>query len=398
MRLTSRLASVVPPATLTLAQKARDLAADGRDVVNLTVGEPDFRTPEFVVRAIRDALDRGETKYTAINGIIELREAIARRFKEQGVEYDPAQIIVSTGAKQSIFNAVLCLVEEGDEAIIQNPAWLSYADMVRFAGGQAVEINTTEDSGFRMSALELERAITDKTRLLFLNSPSNPTGAVYEQADLEPIAAVLRKHPGVIVISDEIYDCFVFGGTKYTSLLAVAPDLENRVLKVNGCSKRYAMTGLRLGWAAGPRALVSAMGRIQGQSTSNACSATQYGALAALTGDQSYVEQMREAFDVRRRFVVGRLNAIPYLSCFDPQGAFYAFPNASRFVGRTLPDGSTVTDAFSIAAHLLHEHGLVVVPGGPFGAKNHFRISFAAEMETLAKGLDRLESALSALR
>jgi aspartate aminotransferase len=397
MRLTTRLAGIVPPATLTLAQKARDLEAQGRDVVNLTVGEPDFDTPPHVVEAIHRALQDGQTKYTAINGILSLREAIARRYLQEGVSYDPAEIIVATGAKQCVFNAVLCLIQEGDEAIVPTPAWLSYGDMVKFAGGSVVEVATTEESAFLMSPEELERAITPRTRLLFLNSPANPTGALYDRKGWRALADVLARHPEITVIADEIYDCFVYGDRDYCSILKAAPDLEGRVLQVNGCSKRYAMTGLRLGWAAGPRALISAMGRIQGQSTSNACSAVQYGALAALEGDQSFVGEMSQAFDVRRRFVIGRLDGIPHLTCFDPRGAFYVLPNVSRYVGRALPDGSTVGDGFSIAAHLLHEHALVVVPGGPFGAKNHIRLSFASDMDTLAKGLDRLRSALLAL-
>jgi aspartate aminotransferase len=397
MPLTSRLNGVAPSATLTLAQKARELAEQGRDVVNLTIGEPDFPTPRHVVEAMKRALDRGETKYTAVAGIDPLRRAIAERMRAEGLAYDPAEVIVSTGAKQSIFNAVLALIDDGLEAIVSAPYWLSYPDMVRFAGGKVVTVPTLEEDGFVMTPDALERAITDKTRVLFLNSPSNPAGALYEAGDLRAIAEVLERHPQVVVISDEIYDCFVYDGGRYASLLGVAPELKPRVLVVNGCSKRYAMTGLRIGWALGPRALISAMGRIQGQSTSNPCTAAQHAALAAITGDQTPVREMVAAFDVRRRFVIGRLGGIPGVTCYNPRGAFYAFPNISAYLGRTLPDGSPIEDGFAISAYLLHEHGLVVIPGGPFGAPNHIRLSFAADMDTLARGLDRLRTALVAL-
>lgn len=397
MPLTSRLEGVAPSATLTLAQKARELADEGRDIVNLTIGEPDFPTPAFVIDAMKDALDRGETKYTAVNGLAELRRAIADRLRRDGIAYDLNEIIVSTGAKQSIFNAVLALIEPGKEAIVSAPYWLSYPDMVRFAGGDVVTLETKEEHDFMIDPGALSDAITGRTRVLFLNSPSNPAGAVYDEANLRALAEVIGRHPELMVISDEIYDCFVYEGASCTQLLGVAPQLKSQVLAVNGCSKRYAMTGLRVGWAAGPRALISAMGKIQGQSTSNPNTAAQFAAIAAITGDQTFVQRMLEAFDVRRRFVIGRLRAMPNVRCFDPRGAFYAFPSFAEYVGRTLPDGSTIDDAFSLAGHLLHDHGLVVVPGGPFGAPNNLRLSFASDMETLAKGLDRLRTALVAL-
>lgn len=397
MRLTDRLSGVAPSATLALAQKARELQQAGKDVVNLTVGEPDFPTPPHIIRAIEQALERGETKYTAVNGIPELREAIVKSFAAQGITYSPADVIVSTGAKQTLFNAALCLLQAGDEAIIPAPFWLSYIEMVRFAGAAPIVVETEESRAFAMTPDALKKAISPRTRVLFLNSPSNPAGALYEPGELRALADVLVKHPEITIISDEIYDSFVYGGRKYASLLQVAPELKDRTVVVNGCSKRYAMTGLRIGWAAGPKAFIAAMSTVQGNSTSNACSATQYGAIAALTGDQAPVRAMTEAFDGRRRFVIERLQAIPGVTCVDPRGAFYAFPNVSAYVGRKLPDGSIATDAFAISTYLVQEHALVVVPGGPFGAPNHIRLSFAASNEVLAKGLDRLKTALTAL-
>lgn len=396
MKLATRLDAVAPSATLALGQKAREMAAEGKDVVSLTAGEPDFGAPKHVIEAMKASLDRGETHYTAVPGIPELRKVIAERTSRGGVTYDENNVVVSTGAKQALFNAVMALLDSGDQGIVLAPYWLSYADMIRIAGGEVVTVETDEDNGFTATAAQLEAAIGPKTRLLFLNSPSNPAGGLYSEAELSSIADVLRKHEQVFVISDDIYSRCLYGAP-FTSLLDVAPDLEPRVLVVDGCSKTYAMTGLRIGWAVGPRPLISAMSKLQGQSTSNACATTQHGALAALTGDQSCVDEMVKAFDTRRKFVVGRLNAIPNVTCFDPKGAFYVFPNLSGYVGRRLPDGSEVEDAFAICGHLLHDHALVVVPGGPFGKKNHVRLSFATDMDTLAKGLDRLRDALTSL-
>lgn len=398
IRLAQRTKSIQPPATLTLAQKARELQEAGKDVVNLTTGEPDFRTPDHIVEAMKAALDRGLTKYTAVPGIIELRKAIAAKYAALGATYAPDEVIVSTGAKQCVMHAIQALIEDGDEAIIIAPYWLSYVDMVKLNGGKPVIVETTEATEFLLTPDRLEAAITEKTRLLILNSPSNPAGAHYLPEQLAALGAVLERHPNVTIISDEIYDCFVYQGRKNASFCEVAPKLRERTLLINGCSKRYAMTGLRVGWALGPRALISAMSRVQGQTTSGTSSVAQYGALAALTGDQAPVDAMAEAYDTRRRFVIGRLNAIAGVECFDPRGAFYALPNLSQFIGRTLPDGSSIEDASSVAAHLLHDHALVVVPGFAFGAKNHIRLSFATDMDTLAKGIDRLRTALSALR
>lgn len=398
MRLAQRLSTVAPSATLALAEKAKELAAAGRDIVNLTAGEPDFPVSAHVAEALIKAVRDGETRYTAVTGILPLREAIATLYRQKGLAVGPAEVVVSTGAKQSIYGAALALLDPGDEAILFAPYWLSYADIVRLAEARPVVLHGDEDRGFLISPEALESAITPKTRMLILNSPSNPSGAVYDRAALLGLAEVLRRHPQVTVVSDEIYERFVYGDGAYVSLLEVAPDLAPRTLIVSGCSKTYAMTGLRIGWAVGPKALVSALGKIQGQSTSSPVAPTQWAALAAITGDQGPVEAMVEAFDARRKFLVGRLLALPNVRCFDPRGAFYVLPNFSAYVGRRLPDGSPIDDAYALSAHLLHDHGLVVVPGGPFGAKDHLRLSFSYELSTLAKGVDRLQAALSGIR
>lgn len=393
MRLAQRLSRVAPSATLTLAAKAKAMKAEGQDVVSLTAGEPDFPTAPHIIAAIHRSLDRGDTTYTAVPGVPELREAVAAHHSRDDVPFAAENVIVSTGAKQSLFGAMQCLLDPGDKGVVIAPYWLSYADMIRVAGGEVEIVQTDEGSDFLAAPDRLDAALAG-ARVLILNSPSNPSGAVYSAERMNAIASVLRKHPDVVIIADEIYDRFVYGDASYTSILDVAPDLAERILLINGCSKTYAMTGLRIGWAVGPKLLIGAMSRLQGQSTSNASAPMQAGALAAITGDQTPVEEMVRAFDVRRRFVVGRLQAIPGVTCFEPAGAFYVLPSLASYVGRTLPDGSPIDDTFPITAHLLHDHGLVVVPGGPFGAPNHIRLSFAADMENLTKGLDRLRDAL----
>lgn len=395
MRLAKRLSKIAPSATLTLSQKAKEMRAQGLDVVALTAGEPDFPTAPHIIEAIKASLDRGDTRYVAVGGIVELRDEVAKQTSTDDVTYDASQVVISTGAKQSLFGALQCLIDPGDRGVVIAPYWLSYADMIRVAGGEVTVVDTEEIDGFVVQPGKLDQAL-EGARVLILNSPSNPSGAVYSKDALERIAEVLRKHPDVTILADEIYHRFVYEGS-FVSLLDVAPDLAPRTLVVNGCSKTYAMTGLRIGWGVGPKPLVGAMTRLQGQSTSNASAPMQWGALAAITGDQTPVEEMVKAFDVRRRFVTGRLNAMPGVTCAQPAGAFYVLPSLSAYVGRSLPDGSEIDDAYSITAHLLHDHQLVVVPGGPFGAKNNVRLSFAADMDTLTAGLDRLAKALSGL-
>jgi aspartate aminotransferase len=398
MKLASRMRDIAPPATLAQAEKAKELARAGVDVVSLTAGEPDFDAPPHVVEAMVEALRRGQTRYTAVAGIPELRGALAARYRARGLACDEAQVIVSTGAKQCIFGAVLSLCDPGDEVAMIAPYWLSYADIARLAGARPVVVETSAERGFVPRIEALEQALGPRTRVLILNSPSNPAGALLSREDLAAIAELVRSRPEVLVLADEIYERFVYGEARYTSFLEVAPDLADRTLVVSGCSKTYAMTGLRLGWALGPKPLIAAMTTLQGQSTSNANTATQWAALAAVTQDQSSVDRMVEAFDQRRRHVVDALRAIPGVTCFDPKGAFYVLPDVSAFFGTRTPAGERIRDADDLTAHLLASKGLVVVPGGPFGAPRHIRLSFATDLGTLDRGLERLRAALAELR
>ena len=398
MKIASRLSNVAPSATLALAQRAREMAAEGQSVISLTAGEPDFPTPIAIIDGLKNGLDAGHTRYTAVAGTPELREAIRRKYAKQGLDFAIDEIIASTGAKQSLYNVMMATVDEGDEVIFASPYWLSYADMTRLAGGVPKILTTTEADRFVMSPAQLEAALTPKTRAVILNSPANPTGAVYDRDDLAALAEVLRKHPDVLIVSDEIYEHLIYGDRTFVSILDAAPDLKPRTVVVNGCSKSYAMTGLRLGWAAGPKPVIKAMSTIQGQCTSNPSAPVQDAAIAALDGDHRPVQEMVAAFDARRKIVVEGLNALPDVSCFEPLGAFYAFPNLSAYNGRRRPDGSTVNSAADVCQHLLETVGVVVVPGAPFGAPDYFRVSFATDDKTLNEGLDRMRTALGQLQ
>ena len=396
--LSPRLKQVVPSATLALTQKARELKSQGHDVLALTAGEPDFPPAEHIIEATRKAATDGKTRYTAVSGIQELREAICADIKARdGLHYELNELIVSSGAKQALYNAMQALIGPGDEVIITAPYWVSYTDMVRLAGGEPVVVTTSDADGFILKPDQLEAAITDRTKAIILNSPSNPTGACYSARELKALAEVLKRYPKIVIIADDIYRRLTYTEEGAPSLLSVAPDLQARTLVVDGCSKTYAMTGYRIGWTLGPRNVISAMGRIQGQSTSCAASPSQYAALAAVTGDQAWVDEMTKTFDLRRKYVVGRLRSMPGIECFEPQGAFYVFPNMSGLKGRTSPDGVPLADATALTAHFLHEHHLVMVPGKPFGAPDNFRISFACSMDTLVASMDRMQSAIEKL-
>lgn len=397
MNLADRLSTVAPSATLALAQTAKEMRAAGRDVVSLTAGEPDFDTPPHIIAAIEKAMKDGYTRYTAVAGLPELREGISKYYADRGHRYGIDQIVVSCGAKQTIFNAGLAVLNPGDEAVILAPYWLSYSDMVRLAEGVPVILQTQESDGFIVQPEALEAAITPKTRLFFINSPSNPSGGVYDRAQMTAVAEVLRKHPDVWIISDEIYEHFTYGTAKFVSIVDVAPDLADRTLVINGCSKAYAMTGLRLGWGVGPQSLIKGIAKIQGQSTSNASAPMQIGALAAISGDQTCVQTMVKAFDERRAFVIERLQSLPGVSCLDPKGAFYAFPRVAELLALRLPDGSPVGNVETLCHYLLEQYSVVTVPGTPFGAPEHLRLSYAANKVTLDQGLTRMAEAFARL-
>jgi aspartate aminotransferase len=393
MKLAKRLEGVKPSATLAITARARALAAKGIDVVGFGAGEPDFDTPRLIKDAAKRALDEGYTKYTPSAGFVELREAIANRIREDHrVTYQANEILVSCGGKHALYNLFQALLDPGDEVIVFTPYWVSYADMVRVAGGVPILVETTMDEGFDPSPEAIRRAFGPRTRAVILNSPSNPTGAMLSRRTLETVIGE-AKGKDVLIVTDDIYDQLVYRGT-FENVLDLDPSLQGQVALVNGASKTFAMTGWRIGWTAGPPALIAAMGKLQDNSTSNPNSIAQRAVLAALTLPEvkGEVEEMRKVFDERRRHVVARLNAIPGVRCFDPAGAFYAFPDVKGLLERTAPGASEPIGTDEKLIDLLLEKYLVAaVPGSAFGAPGHIRISFATSREQIDKGLDRLE-------
>lgn len=397
MKLAKRMAMVKPSPTLAVDAKAKAMKAQGIDVVGFGAGEPDFDTPENIKAAAVKALNAGFTKYTPAGGTVELKDAVCEKFRrDNGLEYTPSEILVSCGAKHSLYNIFQALLDEGDEVIIPAPFWVSYPDMAYLAGGSPVFIYTTEQSGFKITPEQLKKAITPKTKLLVLNSPSNPTGASYGREDLAALAQVLIG-TDIIVVSDEIYEKLVYDGFTSSSILTVEPRLKGQTIIVNGVSKTYSMTGWRIGYAAGPVDAIKAMTNIQSQSTSNPTSFAQTGAVEAILGPQDFIAGMVEEFDRRRRHMVKRLNAMPGVSCLTPNGAFYAFPNVSGVYGKSC-EGMTVTNSNEFASYLLDKVSVAVVAGGAFGADNNIRMSYASSMENIDKGLDRIEQAVAALK
>jgi aspartate aminotransferase len=392
-RLAERVARVKPSPTMAVTARAAELRRAGRDVIGLGAGEPDFDTPDHIKQAAIEALRAGRTKYTAVDGIPELRAAICEKFRrDNGIGYSPDQVLVSNGAKQSIYNLAAALLGPGDEMIIPAPYWVSYPDIALLVDATPVIVPAGADQRFLMTAEQLEAAITPRTRMLTLNSPSNPTGVAYGEKDLQDLADVLRRHPNVIVASDDMYEHIYWGQERFHTLLTVAPDLVDRAVTINGVSKAYAMTGWRIGYAAGPKKLIGAMKKIQGQSTSNACTIAQYAALEALTGDQSCVGEMCKAFKERHDWLVPALNDIPGISCLPADGAFYAFPDVSGAIAGL----EHVDDDTAFAEFLLEKAGVAVVPGTAFGAPGHERLSFACALETLQEAVSRIRKALGA--
>jgi len=369
---------------------AAELRAAGRDVIGLGAGEPDFDTPEHIREAAIEAIRAGRTRYTAVDGIEELREAVAEKFRrDNGLEYAADRVIVSGGAKQICYNVCQAVLDPGDEAVIQAPYWVSYPDMVHLAAGEPVIVETNLESGFRMRPEQLAAAITPRTRLVILNSPGNPSGAGYGREELAALGEVLAGHPDIVVATDEIYEHIWWADEPFTSFAEACPALLERTVTINGVSKCYAMTGWRIGYAAGPATLIGAMKKIQSQSTSNACTVSQYAALAALTGDQSCVAEMNRAFRQRHDFVVDALNAIDGVTCRPGEGTFYAFADAREAIARL-----GLADDTDLCQMLLNEAGVALVPGSAFGTPGHFRLSYACGLETLRDALGRLESAL----
>ncbi|MDS9466079.1 pyridoxal phosphate-dependent aminotransferase [Paracoccus sp. MBLB3053] len=389
--LSQTLARVKPSPTIAITGRARELAAEGRDIISLSAGEPDFDTPKHIREAGKAAIDAGHTRYTAVDGIPELKRAICDKFKrENDLDYTPEQITVGTGGKQILYNALMATLNPGDEVIIPAPYWVSYPDMVLLAGGTPVVIEGAMDNGYRITPEQLEAAITPRTKWLILNSPSNPTGAGYGAAEMRALTDVLMRHPDVWVLADDIYEHLVFDDFKFVTPAQIEPGLKDRTLTMNGVSKSYAMTGWRIGYGAGPVELVKAMGKLQSQSTSNPTSISQYAALAALEGPQDYLEESRLVFQRRRDLVVEGLNKCAGMTCPVPQGAFYVYPSIRDLIGKTSAGGTLISDDEAFATALLDETGVAVVFGAAFGLSPHFRISYATSDEVLADACDRI--------
>ncbi len=390
LALSKMATSVQPSATLAAAARAKEMKAAGAPVLDFSLGEPDFPTPEHICAAAAQAMKAGHTHYTPAAGIPELRAAVARRYQQDyGIRYAPEQVVVSNGAKHTLFTALATLVGAGDEVIIPTPYWTSYSDMVEMTGARPVLVPTSFEAGFKMAAAQLRAAVTPRSKLLMINSPSNPTGVVYSRAELEALADVVLE-AGLGVLSDEIYEKLVFGTARATCFATLRPGLAERTVTVSGASKSYAMTGWRMGWALGPAAVMKAMGNIQSQQTGNPCSISQYALLAALEGDQACVERMRREFEARRDLVCARLARLAGVRSFVPEGAFYAFPDVSAHFGRNL-SGRPIRDSAGFCAAALEGAQVNLVPGSAFGAEGYFRLSFAAAREQLEAGLDRLE-------
>ncbi|MBV9549505.1 MAG: pyridoxal phosphate-dependent aminotransferase [Alphaproteobacteria bacterium] len=391
--LAASLGRINPSPTIAITSKARELKAAGKDVIGLAAGEPDFDTPEHIKEAAIAAIRRGETKYTAVEGIPELRAAIAAKFKrENKLDYKPAQTFVSPGGKSILFNALLATINPGDEVIIPAPYWVSYPDIVQLGGGKPVIIETTLESGFRVTPEALEKAITPKTKWFVFNQPSNPTGACYSETDLKALTDVLLKHPQVWVLTDDMYEHLVYGGFQFRTIAEIEPRLYERTLTMNGVSKAYSMTGWRIGYCAGPEALIKAMAKLQSQSATNACSISQWAAVEALNGPQDFIPKFQKLFEGRRDLVVSMLNQAKGIECPTPEGAFYVYPCIRGLMGKTSAGGKTIASDEDFAVALLEEQGVAVVHGAAFGLSPFFRISYATSEKNLEESCRRIQA------
>ena len=383
---------IQPSATIAVSTKARQLKAAGRDIVSLSAGEPDFDTPQNIKDAAKKALDAGKTKYTDVDGIPELKAAIAAKFKrENGLDYKPAQVSVGTGGKHVLYNALLATLNPGDEVVIPAPCWVSYADIVILGGGKPVFAETTLEAGYRLQADVLEKAITPKTKWFIFNSPSNPTGAVYSAAEIKKLTDVLLRHPHVWVLTDDIYEHLIYDGLKFASVAEVEPELYGRTLTMNGFSKAYCMTGWRLGYAAGPEPLIKAMCKLQSQSTSNPSSIVQWAGVEALNGPQDFIGKNNAQFVARRDLVVGMLNQANGIVCPKPQGAFYVYPSIKGTIGKTSKAGVAIKTDEDFVTALLEEEGVAVVHGAAFAGSPSFRVSYAASTASLTDACARIQ-------
>ncbi|MCD5390466.1 pyridoxal phosphate-dependent aminotransferase [candidate division NPL-UPA2 bacterium] len=394
MSLSKRVTLISPSATLAITAKAKAMKAEGVDVIGFAAGEPDFDTPEHIKEEAKRAMDKGFTKYTPASGIQQLKEAICKKFNEDnGLDYAPSQIIVSCGAKHSLYNAIQVICEEGDGVILPSPYWVSYPEQIKLSGASPVIVKTEEENGFKLTAELLSKSITKRTKLLILNSPSNPTGAVYPREELEAIAEVAVEKK-IYVISDEIYEKIIYDEARHTSIASLNLRIKELTIVVNGVSKAYSMTGWRIGYAAAPDDIIEAMSRLQSHSTSNPDSIAQRAALRAISAGQEPVKEMVTEFRKRRDYMVERLNSIRGFSCLKPQGAFYVFPNVSAVLGKSF-NGHRISDSSSLAELLLTEAKVAVVPGSAFGRDGYLRLSYATSLENIIKGLDNIEKVMN---
>ncbi len=390
--IANRLNKISPSQTIAISTKARALKAAGRDVISLSAGEPDFDTPDNVKQAAIRAIEAGETKYTDVAGTLALRRAVAEKFRRDNrLDYTPEEIIVSTGGKQVIYNAMVATLDVGDEAIIPSPCWVSYPDIVALADGTPVIVPCSQNNGFKLRAEDLEAAITPRTKWVFLNSPNNPTGAAYSAAELRPLCDVLLAHPDIWILTDDIYEKLVYDDFRFATVVEVEPRLRGRTVTMNGCSKAYAMTGWRIGFAGAPQHLIRALDKLQSQSTSNTSSIGQAAALAALSGQQDTIAEMVAVYRARRDLVVGMLNATPGLYCHKPEGAFYVFPSMQGCIGKTSKGGAAIADDESFVIALLEEEGVATVHGAAFVYPGHFRISYATDTDSLREACTRIQ-------
>ncbi len=396
--IAQRLSRIKPSPTNALTGLVAELKAAGRDIIGLGAGEPDFDTPENIGLAGKQAIDEGQTRYTPVTGTMELRQAICGKLaRENGLDYAPSQIIVSCGGKQVLYNALMATLNPGDEVIVPAPYWVSYPDMVLLAEGTPVIVEGREAHGFKLTAGDLEAAITPRTKWVMLNSPSNPTGAAYTRDELKALTEVILRHEHVWLMTDDIYEHIVYDGFEFTTVVQVEPGLMDRTLTINGVSKAYAMTGWRLGYGAGPVELIRAMSVVQSQSSTHTSSVSQAAAVEALNGRQDFLEPRNEAFRERRDLVVSMLNEMEGVTCRTPEGAFYVYPSCGELIGRTTPEGTAIADDSEFCTWLLESEGVAVVPGAAFGMSPYFRISYAASTEALTEACIRIRRACAAL-
>jgi aspartate aminotransferase len=399
MILNRRLSLIAPSPTLAISAKAKALKREGRDIVGFGAGEPDFDTPEPIKEAARRALSEGKTKYTPAAGLVELREALAESYADKwGLDYSLDQILVSCGAKHSLYNVFSALLNEGDEVLVPSPYWVSYPAQVLLAGGTPIDVPTAPADNFCPSNAALDAAVSERTRAIILNTPSNPTGACWSRADVERLADWLVAHPGVLALYDSIYEALIYGDAEYVELASLRSQLPDQVVCINGVSKAYAMTGWRIGWALGPRPLLAAMAKLQSQSTSGPNTIAQWAALGALRVDREVVESMRVVYDQRRELICAGLEAIPDVVLQRPNGAFYAFPDFGAYIGGRTPGGAVIADDVALAGYLLDSVGVALVPGSAFGAPGFARLTYACDEATILKGVDRLGEALGRIQ